>query len=64
MTDSVAARTGEGSSAEAVESAWRRVQLARHPQRPRTLDLVPLMFEGDTALDFSWKVFWVTPVAT
>jgi acetyl-CoA carboxylase carboxyl transferase subunit alpha len=50
MTDSVAARTGEGPSAEAVESAWRRVQLARHPQRPRTLDLVRLMFEGFTEL--------------
>jgi acetyl-CoA carboxylase carboxyl transferase subunit alpha len=35
-----------GASAEAVEAAWRRVQLARHPQRPRTLDLVPLIFEG------------------
>jgi len=34
------------SSPEAVEAAWRRVQLARHPQRPRTLDLVPLVFEG------------------
>jgi len=32
--------------AEAVEDAWRHVQLARHPQRPRTLDLVPLIFEG------------------
>ena len=50
MTDSVTARTGEGPSAEAIESAWRRVQLARHPQRPRTHDLVPLMFEGFTQL--------------
>jgi acetyl-CoA carboxylase carboxyl transferase subunit alpha len=25
---------------QAVQEAWRRVQLARHPQRPRTLDLV------------------------
>ena len=33
-------------SLELVEAAWRRVQLARHPQRPRTLDLVPLIFEG------------------
>jgi acetyl-CoA carboxylase carboxyl transferase subunit alpha len=32
-------------SPEAIESAWRRVQLARHPQRPRTLDLVPLIFD-------------------
>src|SRR5437667_5977994 len=28
----------------AVDAAWRRVQLARHPQRPRTLDLVPRIF--------------------
>jgi acetyl-CoA carboxylase carboxyl transferase alpha subunit len=28
-----------------IEEAWRRVQLARHPQRPRTLDLVPLIFD-------------------
>jgi acetyl-CoA carboxylase carboxyl transferase subunit alpha len=32
-------------SAEAIESAWRRVQLARHPLRPRTLDLVALIFD-------------------
>ncbi|HEX6129334.1 MAG TPA: acetyl-CoA carboxylase carboxyltransferase subunit alpha [Candidatus Limnocylindria bacterium] len=30
---------------QAVEEAWRRVQLARHPQRPRTLDLVAGMFD-------------------
>jgi acetyl-CoA carboxylase carboxyl transferase subunit alpha len=30
----------------AVEAAWRRVQLARHPNRPRTLDLVARMFDG------------------
>ena len=34
----------------AVDEAWRRVQLARHPQRPRTLDLVPRMFDGFTEL--------------
>ncbi len=33
-------------SPEAIEEAWRRVQLARHPQRPRTLDLVPVVFDG------------------
>jgi acetyl-CoA carboxylase carboxyl transferase alpha subunit len=33
-------------SPEAVEAAWHRVQLARHPQRPRTLDLVPRIFDG------------------
>jgi acetyl-CoA carboxylase carboxyl transferase subunit alpha len=33
-------------SAEAVEEAWRRVQLARHPERPRTLELVSRIFDG------------------
>ena len=32
--------------AAAVEAAWRRVQLARHPDRPRTLDLVARIFDG------------------
>jgi acetyl-CoA carboxylase carboxyl transferase subunit alpha len=32
-------------TAQAVEEAWRRVQLARHPQRPRTLDLVAGIFD-------------------
>jgi len=32
-------------TAEQVEAAWKRVQLARHPQRPRTLDLVPRIFD-------------------
>jgi len=29
----------------AVDAAWRRVQLARHPQRPRTMDLIPRIFD-------------------
>jgi acetyl-CoA carboxylase carboxyl transferase subunit alpha len=29
---------------------WQRLQLARHPQRPYTLDLVPLLFEDFTEL--------------
>ncbi len=33
------------STPEAVETAWRHVQLARHPQRPRTLDLIPRIFD-------------------
>lgn len=33
-------------STEAIDAAWRRVQLARHPQRPRTLELVGRIFEG------------------
>ena len=36
----------DAPSPEAVEAAWRHVQLARHPQRPRTLDLVPHIFDG------------------
>jgi acetyl-CoA carboxylase carboxyl transferase subunit alpha len=36
----------EAPTAEAIESAGRRVQLARHPQRPRTLDLIGLIFDG------------------
>jgi acetyl-CoA carboxylase carboxyl transferase subunit alpha len=34
-----------GIAPEAVEAAWRRVQLARHPKRPRMLDLVPRIFD-------------------
>ena len=37
------------SEAEATE-AWRRVQLARHPERPRTLDLVARIFTEFTEL--------------
>jgi acetyl-CoA carboxylase carboxyl transferase subunit alpha len=33
-------------SVEAIEEAWRRVQLARHPQRPRTLELIGRIFDG------------------
>jgi acetyl-CoA carboxylase carboxyl transferase subunit alpha len=33
-------------SPEAIEAAWRRVQLARHPQRPRTLELIGRIFDG------------------
>jgi acetyl-CoA carboxylase carboxyl transferase subunit alpha len=29
----------------AIDAAWQRVQLARHPQRPRTLDLIPRIFD-------------------
>ena len=30
----------------AERSAWERVQLARHPQRPHTLDYIPRIFTG------------------
>ena len=39
------ALAGSPPTPEAIESAWRRVQLARHPQRPRTLDLIGLIFD-------------------
>ncbi len=44
MTDVPTLLPASPPSEEAIEGAWRRVQLARHPQRPRTLDLVPLIF--------------------
>jgi len=47
MTDlSMQAMAAAPPSPAASEEAWRRVQLARHPQRPRTLDLIPLIFDG------------------
>jgi acetyl-CoA carboxylase carboxyl transferase subunit alpha len=46
MTDTQVAVEAAPPTPEAMEAAWRRVQLARHPQRPRTLDLVPRIFEG------------------
>jgi acetyl-CoA carboxylase carboxyl transferase subunit alpha len=44
VTD-VELRPVDAPTPEEVETAWRRVQLARHPQRPRTLDLVKLIFD-------------------
>jgi acetyl-CoA carboxylase carboxyl transferase subunit alpha len=44
MTSEVAPVTAPNP--ERVEAAWLRVQVARHPQRPRTLDLVSMIFEG------------------
>ena len=36
-----------GESKEpAKRSAWERVQLARHPRRPHTLDYIPRIFTG------------------
>jgi acetyl-CoA carboxylase carboxyl transferase subunit alpha len=53
MTDALPPAVAFGSappSPEAVEEAWRRVQLARHAQRPRTLDLVSRIFTEFTEL--------------
>jgi acetyl-CoA carboxylase carboxyl transferase subunit alpha len=36
---------GQPPTQEQVDEAWRRVQLARHAQRPRTLDLVTRIFD-------------------
>jgi acetyl-CoA carboxylase carboxyl transferase subunit alpha len=44
MTDVVTPAPPEVTP-EAAEAAWRRVQLARHPQRPRTLSLVGQIFD-------------------
>jgi len=46
VSDAPVLEAETAASPAAVEEAWRRVQLARHPQRPRTLDLLPLIF-GD-----------------
>ena len=45
MTDASSVEARGPASAEAVERAWRRLQIARHPQRPRTLELVAAMFD-------------------
>ena len=51
MTDELVLGTAASPEAEEIEAeAWRRVQLARHAQRPRTLDLVPRLFEDFTEL--------------
>jgi acetyl-CoA carboxylase carboxyl transferase subunit alpha len=44
MTDALTTGAAPPSEA-AMDAAWRRVQVARHPQRPRTLDLVTLIFD-------------------
>lgn len=37
---------GSGTpSSEQADAAWHRVQLARHPERPRTLDLIARIFD-------------------
>lgn len=46
MTDAPMLTEVAPPTAGEVEAAWRRVQTARHPQRPRTLDLVPRIFDG------------------
>jgi acetyl-CoA carboxylase carboxyl transferase alpha subunit len=45
MTDVTIETSPPDVSQEAADAAWRRVQLARHPQRPRTLSLVAQIFE-------------------
>jgi acetyl-CoA carboxylase carboxyl transferase subunit alpha len=46
MTDSAVRPVAAPPDDAAIEAAWRRVQLARHPDRPRTLDLVARIFDG------------------
>lgn len=44
MTDATIAVVAAPTPDE-IEAAWHRVQLARHPKRPRTLDLVRRIFD-------------------
>ena len=46
MSDAPMLERAGAASAAASDEAWRRVQLARHPQRPRTLDLAAVIFDG------------------
>ncbi|HEY7737656.1 MAG TPA: acetyl-CoA carboxylase carboxyltransferase subunit alpha [Candidatus Limnocylindria bacterium] len=45
MSDATVEPTPPVVSQDAADAAWRRVQLARHPQRPRTLTLVAQLFD-------------------
>ncbi len=45
MTEIVAGHALGAPTPEHAEAAWHRVQLARHPQRPRTLDLIGRIFD-------------------
>jgi len=42
--------SGDGPAASTGLSAWQRVQLARHPQRPYTLDYIGAIFEEHVEL--------------
>jgi acetyl-CoA carboxylase carboxyl transferase subunit alpha len=44
------AGTGPGGSAPAENGAWRRVELARHPERPTTLQYAEKIFDDFTEL--------------
>lgn len=45
MTDATLQPSPPVISPEAAQAAWRRVQLARHPERPRTLSLIAQVFD-------------------
>ena len=45
MSDSPMLTAAAPPTGDEIERAWQRLQLARHPKRPRTLDLVPLIFD-------------------
>ena len=45
MNDATTTEATGAASEATLERAWRRLQLARHPQRPRTLDLVGEIFD-------------------
>jgi acetyl-CoA carboxylase carboxyl transferase subunit alpha len=43
-------KTAETSAVNSINSTWARVQLARHPKRPHTLDYITRIFTGFTEL--------------
>lgn len=45
MSDATVLQADRAGSDRAADEAWRRLQLARHPKRPRTLDMVSEIFE-------------------
>jgi acetyl-CoA carboxylase carboxyl transferase subunit alpha len=46
MTETVTPTAVAPPDPELIAAAWHRVQVARHPQRPRTLDLIGRIFDG------------------
>ena len=45
LPPAVEAIAGAEPDQATIDAAWRRVQLARHPERPRTLDMVNRIFD-------------------
>jgi acetyl-CoA carboxylase carboxyl transferase subunit alpha len=50
MSEELAALEEKVKSASKVEQTWKRVELARHPERPYSLDYINRIFDGFTEL--------------